>query len=106
MVEIRLEQLTRGEVNVLSGHERGLTARSHFDMDRLDASGEHVDIVIPDTLEAVTPSFVQGFLGRSFNSLGGKSAVMRRYHLIGRALVIDDFLAGIDRLGFDRKALI
>lgn len=106
MIEIRLEDLTRGEVSVLSGHERGVSARTLFEMDRLDSSPEPVDIVIPETLEAVTPSFVQGFFGRSFKALGGKDGLMGRYHFLGRSVVVEDFYTGIDRLGFDRQAMI
>ena len=106
MVEIRLETLTRNEVNVLSGHERGVSARAAFDLDKLDQGSEEIDIVIPDTLEAVTPSFVQGFFARSFATLGGKDGVARRYHFRGRPLVIDDFKVGLDRLGFDRRKIL
>lgn len=70
MTKVDLELLTKNEVSSLIGHERGLAARRLFELDQLDKVPEPVDIVAPKSLEALTPSFVQGMLAASIHALG------------------------------------
>ncbi|PHQ63059.1 MAG: hypothetical protein COC10_08145 [Sphingobium sp.] len=66
MTAIDLEQLTgAGKVHNLSGRERGLAARELFDLDKLDADAQPVDVIVPEYVYSLTPSFVQGFFGQS-----------------------------------------
>lgn len=70
MPKIDLTQLTKGEVRMLTGRPRGLSARILFHMDDLDVCEGSVILLAPDSLDAVTPSFVQGFLANSLRRLG------------------------------------
>ncbi|HEX7782134.1 MAG TPA: hypothetical protein VF509_04955 [Sphingobium sp.] len=68
---IDLEQLTgAGKVHNLSGRERGLAARELFQLDALDADPQPVDVLVPDYVYSLTPSFVQGFFGQSVQAFG------------------------------------
>lgn len=70
MTKIDFGLLTKDEVSSLIGHERGLAARKLFDLDQLDRSGDVVVLAAPKSLEALTPSFVQGLFASSVHSLG------------------------------------
>ncbi len=66
MTSIDLEELTgAGKVHNLSGRERGLAARELFQLDKLDAEPSPVDVIVPEYVYSLTPSFVQGFFGES-----------------------------------------
>ncbi|KXU29218.1 hypothetical protein A0J57_18230 [Sphingobium sp. 22B] len=71
MTAIDLEELTgAGKVHNLSGRERGLAARELFKLDQLDADAQPVDVLVPDYVYSLTPSFVQGFFGASVKAFG------------------------------------
>ncbi len=99
---IDLGSLSGGKVLVLAGPERGLAARDRFDMDALDQSSERIEIVAPSDLEAISPSFVQGFLGKSFNLLG-EQGLRQKYDFKLDDLLIEDMLDGIKRLKMQRE---
>lgn len=103
MATIDLTKLTKGEVRMLTGLPRGLSAREHFELDRLDQMGEPVVILAPDDLDTVTPSFVQGFLARSLMALG-KDRFVEKFDLSKLdGLIASDFRIGMERL-LRRKA--
>ena len=81
MVAIDLTELTRDEVRNLAGHDRGLRAREHFDLDALDVSDDTVDVVLPDNFRAISPSFFQGmFAGSLLYRFGTARAFFEHYH--------------------------
>lgn len=66
MRRIELKALTGdGQVHSLSGQERGVEARRHFNLDELDLSEEPVAVEIPDDIDAISPSFFQGMFAKS-----------------------------------------
>ena len=98
MATVDLTMLTRGEVRMLTGLPRGLSARDHFELDRLDQLGEPIVIVAPEDLDTVTPSFVQGFLARSLITLG-TGGFMAKFDLSKLdGLIAADFRIGMERL--------
>jgi hypothetical protein len=82
MAEINFNELTRGEVASLAGHERGLEARRHFRLDELDRLSDAIRVVAPQNLDALTPSFVQGLFATSVHLLGDQffSIIALRFH--------------------------
>jgi len=103
MVTIDLTELTKGKVRLLSGHPRGLEARSFFGLDELDDSSEEIDIVAPKNLEAITTSFVQGFFGRSYKKFQDENQLFERYKLALAENLVKDFHDGVKRLAITRR---
>lgn len=78
-MQIELNELTgNGRVRSLSGQERGVAARQHFQLDRADATNEQVVIHARD-LDAVTASFLQGMLSKSIRKLATREAFLSRF---------------------------
>jgi hypothetical protein len=66
MALIELRELTGGgRVHSLSGQERGVEARGKFNLDDLDKSAEQVTVDVPNDLDAISPSFIQGMFAKS-----------------------------------------
>ena len=76
--KIDLSEMTRGEVSILVGYAYGQRARGHYKLDALDDEIEPVVVARPPELETITPSFVQGFFGRSVLKIG-RDNFYRRY---------------------------
>ncbi len=100
MPMIELEQLTQGKVRNLTGHDRGLAARQNFDLDALDASGEAVDVVVPEGLDGITTSFFQGMFAQSVRSVGAGFLDHYRFH--ASPALMEQVLRGIDRINTKR----
>lgn len=60
----------RADIHTLSGHDRGVEARARLELDRLDSAAASVELVVPVTVKALSPSFLQGMLTRSIRQLG------------------------------------
>lgn len=100
---INLDALTEGKVHNLSGHERGLAARRHFDLDRLDKVDDMIEIVVPDHIYGVSPSFVQGLLSASVRQLGAtREGFFDHYRLVASDLVQRQFDRGLSAILTDR----
>lgn len=98
MVQIELEELTKGEVRMLTGHPRGLSARGLYNLDEYDVSDEKITIIAPDNLDTVSPSFVQGFLSGSLNHMGSDSFLERIDLSRLPNFIREDFSIGMQRL--------
>jgi len=69
---IDLSKMTQGETDVLLGYDFGRRARGEYRLDELDKLKEKVIVALPKELDTVTPSFAQGFFGKSVLQLGGR----------------------------------
>jgi hypothetical protein len=98
MVTVDLARLTKDEVSMLTGHERGVQARALFSLDSLEAQDDVVRIVAPTSLDTITPSFVQGFLARSISELGRDQLLSKYDFSTLPAALREDFVTGIERL--------
>lgn len=101
-MRIDLTSLVGDNVHVLAGMERGIAARKAFEMDLLDAGDEGVVIVAPDNLEAIAPSFVQGFFSKTLSVLGEKG-LLEKYRFELDSFLTEDMTNGIKRLKMSRK---
>lgn len=97
MPSINLETLTKGEVRSLSGHDRGLAARELFNLNKLDAGKEEVVVTAPPTLDALTPSFVQGFFAASIHALG-REGFFQHYNFDLPKHLMTDVQLGVERV--------
>lgn len=101
-MQIDLQTLVGRNILVLAGMERGVAARGEFGLDRLDVGEDEVVITAPDTLDAIAPSFVQGFLSKSYSALG-EDGLKSKYRLNMSEDLLDDILEGIKRLRMKRS---
>jgi hypothetical protein len=102
MADLDLGILTKGEVASLIGHDRGLAARKLFKLDALDRANEQVVVTAPESLEALTPSFVQGLFASSVHLLGEENFFDHYRFDIGRDLV-EDVKVGVQRALMKRE---
>lgn len=76
---IVLEELTKGQVKNLAGHDRGTSARSFFEIEKLDHSPDPIIVDVPDNFRAISASFFQGMFSESVRALGGALAFFEHY---------------------------
>lgn len=98
MEQVNLDILTNyGEVHSLSGHPRGLKAREHFNLDGLDqAQNAMIEIVIPDHVYGISPSFVQGFLTASVRKFGNDpNRFFQHYSFVASELAMRQIKRGM-----------
>jgi hypothetical protein len=105
MNNIDLQKLTKNSVRSLSGHDRGTEARSFFRLDEFDVQALSVEVIAPDELDTITPSFVQGMFGESVRKLG-KEVFFSKYKFSMPNYLLGDIVAGIDRTLFERNPLL
>jgi len=101
-VQIDLSELVGQDGVVLAGMERGTAARTLFTLDELDATLDNVVITAPESLEAISTSFVQGFLAGSLKTLG-EAQLRRKYRFELNDVLKEDITDGLKRLLMKRK---
>ncbi|MER9357710.1 hypothetical protein NKI61_31355 [Mesorhizobium sp. M0514] len=69
-----------GRVRNLSGKERGVAAREALSIDKLDRESGVVNVVVPDYLDAISPSYFQGLFSQSIARLHGRERFLEKYH--------------------------
>lgn len=106
MSEIKLDELTKGEVRNLSGQERGVEARAMFNLDELDSSNDEVKVIVPDDLDAIASSFFQGMFASSVRNLGGGESFLRHYRFNASPEVMLQVMRGIERVETDRDFVL
>jgi len=83
---------------MLTGHVRGVESRGYFHLDDLEGKEDVIFITAPDDLEAITPSFVQGFFAATIRKFGA-AGLARHYDFSKLPTVLQqDFQMGIERL--------
>ena len=101
-MQIDLSELVGQDGVVLAGMERGAAARTLFTLDELDATMDDVVITAPESLEAISTSFVQGFLAGSLKTLG-EAQLRKKYRFELNDLLKEDITDGLKRLLMKRK---
>lgn len=95
MQKIELEQLTKGEVHNLSGHDRGQAARKLFDLNKYDEADDVVVVHIPEHVYTITSSFFQGMFAESVKHLGSRDDFLARYRFDADPVVLQQIEQGI-----------
>ena len=98
MTELRLETLTKGKVRNLSGHERGLEARTFYNLDDMDETDEVVKIIFPNDIDVIATSFFLGMFSESIKRFKSKDAFLRHYSFVARPEIIEQVFRGIDHV--------
>lgn len=107
MTTINLSSLTQdGRVRNLSGKERGIAAREELRIDHLDKTPDVVEIVVPDFLDTISPSYFQGLFSESIMHLKGKDGFLKKYHFQGRDQILKWIEIGIRNATSSRDPLI
>ena len=101
-MQIDLSKLVGQDGVVLAGMERGAAARTLFTLDKLDSSLDEVVVTPPETLEAISTSFVQGFLAGSLKTLG-EAKLREKYKFELNDVLKEDITDGLKRLLMKRK---
>jgi hypothetical protein len=96
-MEINFSEITQDRVRNISGHERGVEARSKFMLDDLDGNSAIIDVLIPQHVEAIATSFFQGMFSKSVQRFGSKEGFLSHYRFVAAPLVMEQILRGIDR---------
>ena len=90
---------TSPDARIFSGRDSGRSARHKLHVERLERSGEHIVVRIPDDTIAVNLSFFLGLFGSSIQKMG-ETAFRKRYEFVSKPVHERSINEGI------RKALL
>lgn len=105
MPQIQLQTLTDNRVRSLSGQERGVAARAHFKVDELDVIAEPVVVHVPDNIDSLAPSFLQGMFSLSIRRLG-RERFLEHYVFDASPVIIEQVNRAIRNSLIDRENLL
>lgn len=105
MRTIELEQLTKGEVHNLSGHDRGQAARAHFNLSDMDSTDGVIVVHVPEHIYTITSSFFQGMFAESVTKLGDRDTFLSRYRFDADPVVLQQIEQGIRASLMTRKSI-
>ena len=95
---INLAELTdNGKYRNLAGKERGINARVHFDIAKLDDTDTNVEVEIPDFIDGISSSFFLGLFTPSLDKLGSRERFLLKYHFQAPQEVLAQVDAAIRR---------
>ena len=102
---IDLSELTRaGEVRNLSGHQRGVAARTEYHLEELDVGDEPVEVRVPTDVYTITPSFFQGMFADSVHHLGNdREQFLAHYHFIVDEVLLQQIERGLSAILTERN---
>lgn len=95
---IDFHQITKGQVRNISGHERGSEAREIFGLDELDHASECVEVRIPEYLDAITSSFLQGLFARSVRSFNSSDEFFEHYRFHASQNMMKQIVSGVSKI--------
>jgi len=104
---VNLENLAGGgKVRNLSGKERGEAARKSLSLDSIDRSDGIVEIVVPDYIDTISPSYFQGLFSESIRVLNGEEGFLKKYHFQASQQIMQWVELGIRNSTSSRKPLV
>lgn len=105
MPMINLDSLTDGgRVRNLTGHERGLAARSEFELSKFDEADDIVEVHVPSDIDAITVSFFQGMFAESVKAAGAD--FLEKYHFHASPSVMEQVMRGVQRVRTIRGSVL
>lgn len=86
-----------GRISNLSGRNRGLAARAKYHLDwTAPADAEELTIRVPENLDSITPSFIQGMFGRALAVLNSdEAAFFSKFHFEAPAFILEQIRGGV-----------
>lgn len=104
---VNFAELTdNGKVRNLSGKERGIAARRQLHIDDLDNTDGVVEVVVPDYVDTISPSYFQGLFSESIARLNGRDGFLRKYQFQSSNQVRQWIDVGIRNATASRRPLI
>ena len=87
---------------VFTGKDRGREVRKKSHLDKLYAANDVIEIIIPDDIFSITPSFLEEFI---FNIIKkyGKDEVIAKLNFIGSYNITEPLYEAIDRIKLIKK---
>lgn len=80
MATLDLSPLTEdGRVHNLTGRDLGRRARDSFSVEALDAGDDPVEVLVPEHVYLITPSFFIGMFAQSVAGRGSVEAFFEKY---------------------------
>ena len=96
MAAIDLAPLTdHGRVHNLSGKAKGQDARAALNIDKFDQAPDPVEVLVPDDIYAISPSFFLGLFSQSIARFGSRDAFLKHYLFRADDVVMDQVNDGI-----------
>ncbi len=90
---------------VFTGRDRGAYVREHSKIDELFPATESLQVVIPDDIFSITPSFLEEL----FNNIVlkyGKEDTLRKINFVGKYKIKGAFDEAIDRILQQKHGLV
>lgn len=94
---IDFKDLVGDRARNISGHERGVMAREKYNLDEIDSRRDTVEIMVPEHIDAIAPSFFQGMFSKSVRQYQTKERFLEHYHFIASPVVMEQIIRGINR---------
>ena len=103
---INLQDYRTPASKVFTGRDRGVEVREKSKIDSLISSHDKINIIIPDDIRSINPSFLEEFLVNVVTKLGEKGFYAKfSIQNDGRYKVSDDLHEAIERILREENAL-
>lgn len=104
--QINLENFKTKKSKVFTGRERGKEVRKKSNIDSLEAENEVIEIIVPEEIYSINPSFLEEFLLNVVVKLK-KNTFLQRFTFTskGEYNIEQDLNEAIDRILRDKNAL-
>lgn len=104
---INLQDFRTPGSRVFTGRDRGISVRTDSRIDQLEAESEKVQIIIPEDIGSINPSFLEEFLYNVVIKLQAE-AFFRKFEFInnGRYKITNDLQEAVERILREETALI
>jgi hypothetical protein len=92
---------------VFTGRDRGIEVREKSKIDELEPTNDEIEIVIPDDIRSINPSFLEEFLNRVVTKLKEENFYKKfKFVSNGRYKIESDLNEAVDRILREENALI
>jgi hypothetical protein len=97
---IDLEKYRTEGAKVFTGRDRGIEVRQKSKIDELELNSDSVEIIIPETIRSINPSFLEEFLVNVVSKLKeeGFRNKFRFVNKSSRYKIEEDLIEAIDRI--------
>lgn len=102
MTRVDFSEIVRDQQTfIFSGKDKGIETRKYFGLDDADNGKEVVDVVIPEQIKYMTPSFVTGMFSSSVKRAGTLDAFFGKYRFHAHSAIVSQITEGA-KLGLVR----
>jgi hypothetical protein len=94
-----------GRVHNLTSKQKGLDLRVHFALDDLDDAEGSVEVIVPEDIYAISPSFVLGLFSGSLKEFGSPDGFFSHYNFSADSDIREQIEEGVELYFVSRSAL-